>query len=316
MPSWRRPDSTLISDHLYNQLFTIHGTLMLLFFATPVFVGFGNYFVPLQIGASDMAFARLNALSYWLYLGGAISVLLGFATASGAATAGWTGYTPLTEDSFMAGPGVDLWIVGVMVVGFSGILGAINFIATIYGRRAPGMTLFRMPLFSWGILAAAVLILFAFPPLTAALAMLAIDRHLGGTFFLPSLGGSAILWQHLFWFFGHPEVYIVVIPAFGVDLGHRAGVQRQADLRLPREHPRVHVDGGPVDVGVGAPHVHHGRRAMAVLQHRVAADRRSDRGPLLQLDRDHVGRLAALPDADAVGARRCRSCSPWAASRA
>ncbi len=209
------PDSTLISDHLYNQLFTIHGTLMLLFFATPVFVGFGNYFVPLQIGASDMAFARLNALSYWLYLGGAISVLLGFATASGAATAGWTGYTPLTEDSFMAGPGVDLWIVGVMVVGFSGILGAINFIATIYGRRAPGMTLFRMPLFSWGILTAAVLILFAFPPLTSALAMLAIDRHLGGTFFLPSLGGSAILWQHLFWFFGHPEVYIVVIPAFG-----------------------------------------------------------------------------------------------------
>jgi cytochrome c oxidase subunit 1 len=211
-----QPEGTFVSQHLYNQLFTVHGTLMLLFFGTPVFIGFGNYFVPLQIGAADMAFARLNALSYWLYLFGGISILLGFATVSGAATAGWTGYAPLTESPFIPGPGEDLWIIGVGMVGMSGVLGAINFIATIYGRRAPGMTMFRMPLFTWGILVGAALILFSFPVLTAALAMLLIDRHLGGSIFVPSAGGSAILWQHLFWFFGHPEVYIVVIPAFGV----------------------------------------------------------------------------------------------------
>jgi cytochrome c oxidase subunit 1 len=206
----------VVDAQTYDQLYTVHGTLMLLFFATPVFVGFGNYLVPLQIGAADMAFARLNALSYWLFLFGGVAVLLGFATSSGAANAGWTGYAPLTELPFTDGPGIDLWIVGVGMVGISGILGAVNFIATIFARRAPGITMYRLPLFTWGILVGAALILFAFPAMTAALSMLAIDRHLGGNFFNPAEGGSAILWQHLFWFFGHPEVYIVVIPAFGV----------------------------------------------------------------------------------------------------
>jgi cytochrome c oxidase subunit 1 len=210
------PGNTLVSENTYDQLFTMHGTIMLLFFATPVFIGFGNYLVPLQIGAADMAFPRLNALSFWLFLFGGLIVLSGFATSSGAAASGWTAYVPLSEDQFIEGPGMDLWIVGLALSGIAAVLGAVNFIATIYGRRAPGMTIFRMPLFTWSILVTAAMILFAFPPLTAALAMLAIDRHLGGSIFDPALGGSAILWQHLFWFFGHPEVYIIVIPAFGI----------------------------------------------------------------------------------------------------
>jgi cytochrome c oxidase subunit 1 len=210
------PDQSLVSEQTYDQLFTIHGTLMMLFFATPVFIGFGNFLVPLQIGAADMAFPRLNALSFWLFLFGGIVVLSGFATSSGAAASGWTAYAPLTEEPYITGPGMDLWLVGLVLSGISAVLGAVNFIATIYGRRAPGMTPFRMPLFTWGILVTATMILFAFPPFTAALAILGIDRHLGGSLFDPSRGGSAILYQHLFWFFGHPEVYIVAIPAFGV----------------------------------------------------------------------------------------------------
>ena len=211
-----QPAGTFMSEDLYNQLFTIHGTLMLLFFATPIAIGFANYLVPLQIGAADMAFPRLNALSYWLYLFAGLIVVSGFLTAGGAAAAGWTGYAPLTEGPYAAGPGLDLWIVGVALVGISSVIGSVNFITTIYARRAPGMTIFRMPLFTWSILVTATLILFAFPPLTAALAMLLIDRHLGGVFFVASQGGDPILWQHLFWFFGHPEVYIIVLPFFGI----------------------------------------------------------------------------------------------------
>jgi cytochrome c oxidase subunit 1 len=210
------PEQALIGESAYNQLFTIHGTIMMLFFATPVAVGFANYLVPLQIGAADMAFPRLNALSYWLFLFGAIIVLLGFFTASGAAASGWTAYVPLTEEPYMAYPGMDLWIVGVALSGVSSILGGVNFVTTIFGRRAPGMTMWRMPLFTWSILVTSVLILFAFPAITAALAMLLIDRRLGGNFFDPAAGGDPILYQHLFWFFGHPEVYIVVLPFFGI----------------------------------------------------------------------------------------------------
>jgi cytochrome c oxidase subunit 1 len=188
----------------------------MLFFATPVVSGFANFLVPLQIGAADMAFPRLNALSYWLFVFGGIIVLLGFGTTGGAAAGGWTSYATLTEQPFMSGPGMDLWIVGVALVGLSSIMGGLNFIATIYGRRAPGMTMLRMPLFTWSILVTATLILFAFPSITAALAMLLIDRKFGGSFFNPAVGGDPILYQHLFWFFGHPEVYIVAIPAFGI----------------------------------------------------------------------------------------------------
>jgi cytochrome c oxidase subunit 1 len=200
----------------YDQLFTMHGTIMLLFFGTPMAVGMANYIVPLQIGAAEMAFPRVNALSFWLFLFGALVVLSGFLVNGGPAAIGWTGYAPLSGVTYEPGVGVDLWIVGLALVGVSGIVGSINLITTIYTRRAPGMRMFRMPIFTWNILVTALLILFAFPALTAALAMLFIDRHLGGSFFDPSQGGSALLWQHLFWFFGHPEVYILILPFFGV----------------------------------------------------------------------------------------------------
>jgi cytochrome c oxidase subunit 1 len=172
--------------------------------------------VPLQIGTDDMAFPRLNALSFWLFLAGAMIVMSSFLVAGGPAAIGWTGYAPLSSATFEPGIGVDLWIVGLELTGISAVLGALNFVATIYGRRAPGLTLFRMPIFTWNILVTGLLILFAFPPLTGALAMLFIDRHFGGAIFEPAQGGSAILWQHLFWFFGHPEVYILILPFFGV----------------------------------------------------------------------------------------------------
>jgi cytochrome c oxidase subunit I len=210
------PGIQYVAEQGYDQLFTMHGTLMLLLFGTPMAVGLANYIVPLQIGTDDMSFPRLNALSFWLFLVGSLVVLSSFLVQGGPAAIGWTGYTPLSDVTFEPGAGVDLWIVGLILTGISTVIGAINFIVTIYGRRAPGMTLFRMPIFTWNILVTGLLILFAFPPLTAAMAMLFIDRHLGGTFFLPALGGSAILWQHLFWFFGHPEVYILILPFFGV----------------------------------------------------------------------------------------------------
>ncbi len=210
------PGQQLVSASTYDQLFTVHGTLMLLFFAGPLAIGFANFLVPLQIGAADMVFPRLNALSFWLFLFGGLIVMSGFLTTGGAAAAGWTGYAPLSGPTFSPNAGMDLWIGGVALVGVSGILGALNFMVTIYTRRAPGMRMFRMPMFTWTIVVTSVLILFAFPSITAALAMLFIDRHLGGGFFDPSQGGDPVLWQNLFWFFGHPEVYILILPFFGI----------------------------------------------------------------------------------------------------
>jgi cytochrome c oxidase subunit 1 len=185
-------------------------------FAGPFAFGLANYLVPLQIGAPDMAFPRLNALSYWFYLGGGLVMVSGFLTSSGAANFGWFAYAPLTEAIHSPGPGADLWIVGVALTGFSGIFTAINLVTTVFTLRAPGMVMFRVPIFTWNMLVTSLLILMAFPVLTAALAMLYADRHLGAHFFDTTGGGSPILWQHLFWFFGHPEVYILILPYFGV----------------------------------------------------------------------------------------------------
>jgi cytochrome c oxidase subunit 1 len=211
-----QPGLQLLERETYNQLFTMHGTAMIFFFATPLAVGLANYLVPLQIGAPDVAYPRLNALTYWMFLAGALTALSGFLTASGAAAVGWTGYAPLSESTYTPGAGVDLWIVGLLLSGMASILGAVNFLATIFGMRAPGMTMFRVPIFTWNVVAVSVLILFSFPVLSAALAALFIDRNFGGHFFDPAEGGNPILWQHLFWFFGHPEVYIVILPFFGV----------------------------------------------------------------------------------------------------
>ena len=184
------PGRQLVDASTYDQLFTVHGTLMLLFFAGPLAIGFANAIVPLQIGAADMAFPRLNALSFWLFLFGGLIVMAGFLTSGGAAAAGWTGYVPLSNALYSPQAGMDLWIVGVALVGFSGIFGALNLMVTIYGRRAPGMHMFRMPMFTWTMLVTSVLILFAFPSITAALALLLFDRHLGGGFFDPTQGGA------------------------------------------------------------------------------------------------------------------------------
>jgi cytochrome c oxidase subunit 1 len=209
------PGQQFLSQEQYNQLFTMHGTIMLLLYATPILFGFANFVLPLQIGSPDVAFPRLNAFSYWLYLFGGIIVLSGFLTPGGAADFGWFAYTPLSDKIHSPGVGADLWITGLAISGLGTILGAVNMITTVICLRGPGMTMFRMPIFTWNILITAILVLIAFPILTAALFGLLADRHIGAHVFDPANGG-VILWQHLFWFFGHPEVYIVALPFFGI----------------------------------------------------------------------------------------------------
>ena len=211
------PDSTIVSQHTYNELFTMHGSLMLYLFAGPfAFGGIANYIIPLQVGAPDMAFPRLNALSYWLYLSGGLTMIGGFLTVGGAADFGWVAYAPLSDAVNSPGAGPDMWIVALVLTGFSAIFTGVNLVATIFYLRAPGLTMFRLPIFTWNMLVTAILILVAFPVLTAALVLLWCDRHLGAHIFTVSGGGVPVLWQNLFWFFGHPEVYILALPYFGM----------------------------------------------------------------------------------------------------
>jgi cytochrome c oxidase subunit 1 len=210
------PDVNLVSEGRFNQLFTMHGSIMLFLFLGPFAFGLANYLVPLHVGARDMAFPRLNAMSYWFYLLGGLTMLAGFATAGGAADFGWTGYVPLSAITRSPSVGGDLWIMGVALTGLSGVLTGVNIVATVLTMRAPGMTMFRLPIFTWNMLVTSVLVLIVFPVLTSAAAMLFVDRHLGGHIYDAAAGGSPVLWQHLFWFFGHPEVYILVLPYFGV----------------------------------------------------------------------------------------------------
>jgi cytochrome c oxidase subunit I len=231
------PHSSLLTFGQYNELFTMHGSLMLYLFAGPfAFGGLANYVVPLQIGAPDMAFPRLNALSYWLYLTGSITMMLGFLVAGGAASFGWVAYAPLSSATSSPGIGGDVWIMALVLTGFSAIFTGVNLVATIFYLRAPGMTMFRMPIFTWNMLVTGILILIAFPVLTSALIMLFADRHFGTHIFtvtgchtvtgathfianghITQIGcGSPLLWQNLFWFFGHPEVYILALPFFGI----------------------------------------------------------------------------------------------------
>ncbi|PZE80057.1 cytochrome c oxidase subunit I [Curtobacterium sp. MCBD17_032] len=199
----------------YNQLFTMHGTIMLLMFATPLFSGFANAIMPLQIGAPDVAFPRLNGLAFWMYFFGSAIAVGGFLTPQGAASFGWFAYAPLSDTTFTPGLGGTLWVFGLGMTGFSTILGAVNFITTIITMRAPGMTMFRMSIFTWNVLVTSLLVLMAFPVLAAALFGLGLDRVFDAQIFNPANGG-ALLWQHLFWFFGHPEVYIIALPFFGI----------------------------------------------------------------------------------------------------
>src|SRR6201746_312080 len=210
-----RPGQQFLSPEQYNQIVTMHGTVMLLFFATPIVFAFANLVLPLQIGSPDVAFPRLNAFSYWLYLFGALMAMSVFITPGGAADAGWTMYAPLSDEINSPGAGTDLWIIGLAIAGLGTILGGVNMVTTVITLRAPGMTMFRLPIMTWNILVTTLPLLLAFPILTAALLVLWVDRHMGAKVFAPSNGG-AILWQHLFWFFGHPEVYIIALPFFGV----------------------------------------------------------------------------------------------------
>jgi cytochrome c oxidase subunit 1 len=210
-----RPGMQIVSLDQYNQLFTMHGTLMLLLYATPLVIAFANLLVPLQIGAPDVAFPRLNAFSYWAFLFGGLLVVSGLVTPQGGPGFGWTAYTPLSDNQNTPTVGADLWTVGLILSGVGTILAAVNIVTTIITLRAPGMTMFRMPIFTWNMLATSLLILLAFPVLTSALAALWAERNLGAHVYDASAGGP-ILWQHLFWFFGHPEVYIVALPFFGI----------------------------------------------------------------------------------------------------
>jgi cytochrome c oxidase subunit 1 len=209
------PDNHIVSDQVYNELFTMHGAIMLLLFATPLFVGFANEIMPLQIGAPDVAFPRLNLLSYYLFTFGGLILLFSFITPGGAAAWGWYAYSPLTSQVYSPGVGGDMWIMGLVLSGFGTILGGVNFVTTIFCMRAPGMTMFRMPIFTWNTLLTSMLVLLAFPVLAASLLVLEVDRKFGAQVFSANSGG-ALLWQNLFWFFGHPEVYIVALPFFGI----------------------------------------------------------------------------------------------------
>jgi len=205
----------IVSDQQYNELFTMHGAIMLLLFATPLFIGLANEIMPLQIGAPDVAFPRMNLMSYYFFTFGGLILLASFVTPGGAPGFGWYAYSPLTSSMYSPAIGGDMWIMGLVLSGLGTILSGVNFITTIFCMRAPGMTMFRMPIFTWNILVTSLMVLIAFPVLAAALLVLEIDRKLGAHVFDASSGG-AIMWQHLFWFFGHPEVYIVAIPFFGI----------------------------------------------------------------------------------------------------
>ncbi len=210
-----RPGTQVVGDETFNQLFTMHGTVMLLMFATPLFFGFSNLVVPIMIGAPDVAFPRLNMFSYWMYLFGSLIAVSGFVVPGGAASFGWFAYMPLSDSINSPGMGGDLWVMGLYMSGLGTILGGVNFITTIFTMRAPGMTMFRMPIMVWNSLVTSLLVIIVFPVFGAALLAVAADRMLGAHVFDAATGGP-ILYQHLFWFFGHPEVYIIALPFFGI----------------------------------------------------------------------------------------------------
>jgi cytochrome c oxidase subunit I len=215
------PNNDFVSPQVFNRMFTMHGTTMIFFVAMPILFGFGNYFVPLMIGARDMAFPRLNAFSFWLTAFGGLLLYFSFVAGFGlygagsAPDVGWFAYAPLTSKIFSPGHSTDFWTLGLLVSGFGSIGTAVNFIATIACMRCPGMTLGKMPLWSWMNLVMSGMVIFALSPLTAAQVMICLDRYLGAHFFDTQAGGSAVLWMHFFWIFGHPEVYILIVPSFG-----------------------------------------------------------------------------------------------------
>ena len=208
-------NADIVSPEVFNQLFTMHGTTMIFLAIMPLGAAFFNFVIPLQIGARDVAFPRLNAFSYWVFLAGTLMLHLSWFLGE-APNAGWFAYAPLTEEAYNPGKGIDFWIVSLQVLGIASLAAAFNFIVTIVNMRAPGMTMMRMPLFTWMTLITAILLVLAFPVITVALFELLLDRSYGTNFFFAPAGGDPVLWQHLFWVFGHPEVYILILPAMGI----------------------------------------------------------------------------------------------------
>src|SRR3972149_5024995 len=211
-----QPGLQVMSTQAYNEFFTMHGTTMIFLFVVPIFAGFGNYVIPLMVGARDMAFPRLNAFSYWMALSGGIVLYSSFLFERGSSSAGWTGYTPLSTSVFSPGEGTTVSILGLLLVGTSSMAGALNFIVTIMNMRAPGMTMARIPLFAWGIMATSIMVLFSTPVLTGALIMLLTDRLGLTAIFAAASNIDPRLWQHMFWFYSHPAVYIMILPAMGI----------------------------------------------------------------------------------------------------
>jgi hypothetical protein len=287
------PDQNIVSPHAYNQIFTLHGTAMIFLVVAPFAFGLGNYLVPLQIGAPDMAYPRLNLLGVYLFILSGLTIFSGAFAQGGAAAAGWTSYAPLSTVQAGTGAGQDLWIIGILLNAMATIMVAINFTATILLYRAPGMTMWRMPIFTWEILATALLILMAFPSLEVSMFELLLSRHYGAHFFDPQFGGNVVLYQHLFWFFGHPEVYVMILPYFGV-ISEVIAVFSQKPL-----YGYV-CDRGPLDGRVGAPHVHDRRRRERLLFGHVVSHRDSDRRKILELDRHDVEGPPASDHADAL----------------
>ena len=210
-----KPENDFVSPETFNQLFTMHGTTMIFLGVMPLSAMFFNYFIPLQIGARDVAFPRLNAFSYWVFLLGGIFINASFLV-NAAPNGGWFGYANLTERPYSPGLNVDFWVLGLQILGVASMAAAINFFVTIVNLRAPGMTMLRMPMFVWMSFITQVLLLLAFPVIAVALILLMFDRFFGTHFFIPAGGGDPLLWQHLFWIFGHPEVYILILPGFGI----------------------------------------------------------------------------------------------------
>jgi len=210
------PNGTVLTAQQYNTMFTMHGTTMIFLAIMPLSAAFFNFIMPLQIGARDVAFPRLNAFSLWTFVAGAIILNLGWFMSAGAPDAGWTGYAPLTSKAYTPDHSVDMWIMGLQLLGVASIAASLNFIVTIINMRAPGMTMMRLPVFTWMTLITAFLIVLSFPFITVALVEIMMDRLFGTSFFEVSGGGMPILWQHLFWVFGHPEVYILILPAMGI----------------------------------------------------------------------------------------------------
>ncbi len=211
----RIPENNFLSAETYNQLFTMHGTTMIFLGVMPLSAMFFNYLIPLMIGARDVAFPRLNAFSYWVFILGGLFMNFSFLV-NAAPNAGWFGYANLTSKQFSPGLNVDFWVIGLQILGIASLAAAVNFLVTIVNFRAPGMKMMRMPMFVWMSLITQVLLLLAFPVITVALVFLMLDRVFGTGFYVPAVGGDPILWQHLFWIFGHPEVYILILPPFGI----------------------------------------------------------------------------------------------------